>query len=88
MSKRNESDDSTEFSATGASKKLRLDLEQWITPAKTLAVELHNVFKDGTDSKTSATGQIATKKLMRIFASMQNYTVENVVLRTSHQFPI
>lgn len=88
MSKRNEPTDSNESSPIEPNKKPRLDLEEWITPANTLAAQLHNGFKDGTDSKTSAAGQIATKKLMRIFESMQNYTVEYVLLRTSHQFPI
>jgi hypothetical protein len=76
MSKRNEPDNPTELASTGSGKKPRLDLEEQIKRASTLAAQLRDGVKDGTDSKTSAANQIATEELMRIFESMQEKTVK------------
>jgi hypothetical protein len=76
MSKRNEADDPTASYLTATGKKARLDLEEQIIRASTLAAQLRDGVKGGIDSKTSAANQIATEELVRIFESMQEKTVE------------
>lgn len=84
MSKRNEPDDPTELSPTPTEvgKKPRLDIQGQIKRASTLAAQLRDGVKDGTDSKTSAANQIATEELMRIFESLQEKTVEYVFMQS------
>ncbi|KAG9528290.1 hypothetical protein KCU93_g4385, partial [Aureobasidium melanogenum] len=55
-------------------KKPRLDLEEQIKRAATLAAQLQNGVKDDDESKSAAATQIATEELMRIFKSMQEKT--------------
>jgi hypothetical protein len=88
MSKRNEPDDPTELSPTPTEvgKKPRLDIQEQIKRASTLAAQLRDGIKDGTDSKTSAANQIATEELMRIFESLQEKTVEYVFVQSFSPF--
>jgi len=81
MSKRDGPEDPTELSPIEASKKPRLDIQEQLKRASTLAAQLRDGVKDGTDSKTSAANQIATEELMRIFESMQEKTVEYVFVQ-------
>jgi hypothetical protein len=78
MSKRNGPDDHTELSPapTDVSKKPRIDIQEQIKRASTLAAQLRDGVKDGTDSKISAANEIAGEELMRIFESLQEKTVE------------
>ncbi|KAH0230961.1 hypothetical protein KCV06_g6032, partial [Aureobasidium melanogenum] len=55
-------------------KKPRLDLEEQIKRAATLAAQLQNGVKDDDESKSAAATKIATEELMRIFKSMQEKT--------------
>jgi hypothetical protein len=63
MSKRNEPDDPTELSAAEVGKKPRLDIQEQLKRASTLAAQLRDGVQDGTESKTSAANQIATEEL-------------------------
>ncbi|KAK6001104.1 hypothetical protein QM012_003187 [Aureobasidium pullulans] len=58
-------------------KKPRLDLQDQIKRASTLAAQLRDGVKDGADSKSSTANQIATEELMRIFESMKETTTHN-----------
>ncbi|KAI4720230.1 hypothetical protein E4T48_03613 [Aureobasidium sp. EXF-10727] len=75
-SKRNDAGTSAESSPTEANKKPRLDIQDQIKRASTLAAQLRDGVKDGADTKTAAANQIATEELLRIFESMQEKTVE------------
>ncbi|THW60302.1 hypothetical protein D6D19_10124 [Aureobasidium pullulans] len=74
MSKRTQSKTPTE---NGATKRPRLDIQEQIKRAGILAEQLRNtVSKNDVDSKTAASGQIATEELVRIFESMQEQTAD------------
>ncbi|THX58348.1 hypothetical protein D6D06_03047 [Aureobasidium pullulans] len=74
MSKRTQSETPTE---DGATKRPRLDIQEQIKRAGILAEQLRNtVGNDDVDSKTAASGQIATEELIRIFESMQEQTAD------------
>lgn len=76
MSKRTQSETPTE---DGATKRPRLDIQEQIKRAGILVEQLRNtVSNDDVDSKTAASGQIATEELVRIFESMQEQTAEYV----------
>lgn len=83
MSKRTQSKTPTE---NGATKRPRLDIQEQIKRAGILAEQLRNtVSKNDVDSKTAASGQIATEELVRIFESMQEQTAEYVYNFTKDQ---
>ena len=84
--KRNDPGGSNESATTETDKKPRLDLEEQIKRASTLAAQLRDGVKDGTDSKTSVANQIATEELVRIFENMQEKTVEYVLVRLLPSF--
>lgn len=84
MSKRSEPDDPIELSSTETGKKPHLDIQEQIKRASALAAQLRDGVKDGTDSKTSAANQIATEELLRIFETMQEKTVEYVIVDFYH----
>lgn len=83
-SKRTQTEPSNEPTpANEGNKKPRLDLQEQIKRASTLAAQLRDGVKDDADFKNSAANQIATEELTRIFESMQEKTNESVSKQSS-----